>query len=582
MNEIRRVLKIAAMRLELSSLLARANLVTIAVGAAVLALLVAERLGSALFVPWVWVLPVLAALGLAAAARLWLGARRSEIDVAIEVDDRLALRERLSTALHVRDRGDAFARAAVADAVATARDPRVREQLGRRFPVAAPPRWWLSPLVLGIAAALWFVPPIDLFARDAPPDERVNEAAARSQEAVSSVVETIKESPELSEELQNALEQLAGQTVDPEAIRDRKEIQRSALKQLTDLDRALREITEGPKGKTAEALQRALDRLQAPADGPARELADALARGDFKAAQEALNKLLEQAQQGAAEREQLAAQLRDLANQMAQLAQQQQRLQELLRQAGMDPQLAANPAALQQALQNNPNLNQMQRQQLQEMVQAQQAACKVCQGLGQGLGQLAQQVAQGGQGQMAGQQAGPMGQGLQQQLNQLEAMRQMLQQAQAAAAACQGQCQGLGQGLGMQLALQQWAQQLGQGGAFGNRGQGQGGKAPIAPTPTGTKITQANAPTLPGDITFREFIDGPQITGESTRKLQQVRAAIAEAFDEAQGEMQLPQKYHRTHQHYFGELQRRTGAAPQPGEPPDKGAPAPEAKAPGN
>ena len=114
---------------------------------------------------------------------------------------------------------------------------------------------------------------------------------------------------------------------------------------------------------------------------------------------------------------------------------------------------------------------------------------------------------------------------------------------------------GLGQGLGLQQALQQWMQN--RGGAFGRRGQGAGGKAPISPTPTGRKMVKVPTKTTPGDIIARQFIDGPQIVGESTAQFRQVAAAVKEGYDEAQSEDQLPRKYSDTHKHYFGELARQ-------------------------
>jgi hypothetical protein len=169
----------------------------------------------------------------------------------------------------------------------------------------------------------------------------------------------------------------------------------------------------------------------------------------------------------------------------------------------------------------------------------------MCQGLGQGLNQMAQQMMNGQPGQ-GGQQAAD-------QLNQMEALQQMLQQAQAAANACQGQCQGIGQGLAMQQAMQWWLQQ---GGAFGKRGQGAGGKAPIAPTPTGKKVVKAPTKTGAGDIIARQFIDGPNVVGESQAKLRQVATAVSEGYDEAQNEELIPPKYRDAHKHYFGEWKK--------------------------
>jgi uncharacterized coiled-coil DUF342 family protein len=364
----------------------------------VLVLLAAERVGPAPFWPWPWLLPALAVAGALVAGRMWYARRSTELQVAVEVDERLDLRERLSTALHCQQRTDPFARAAVEDAVGTARDPKVREHLRRRFVVESPRRWWLSPLLVLAAIGIWFVPPQDLFADRTPPDPEITRTVRERDDAIEAVIKPIEESPELQEELSDLLGELSNEGPDPENLKTRQEVQRDAIKKLTDLNKRLDEILSGPKGKTAEALDKALERLRTPEDGPAKEFAEALAKGDFKSAQEALARLQEEARKGnltPEQQEQLAKQLADLAKQLEQLAQQQQQMEQMLQQAGLDPKLAQNLQALQQALQNNPNLNQQQKQQLMQMAQAQQAACQMCQGLGQGLNQMAQQMMDG-------------------------------------------------------------------------------------------------------------------------------------------------------------------------------------------
>lgn len=559
MNDIRTILRMAARRLETGALLGRIHVVAVIAAAVALLLLIVERVGPELFVPWRWTLPALVALGAIAALRLWFAGRRTEVQVAVEVDRRLELREKLSTALHCNSRTDVFARAAIEDAVIAARDPRVREQVRRKFTVAAPPRWWLSPLVIAAAVGVWFISPMNLFARDkADDDATVSEAVEQRDQAIEAVIRPIERNPDLRDELSDLLGDLSQEGTDPDALKTRQDVQRDAVKKLTDINKRLDEIINGPKGKSAESVEKSLQKLKAPDEGPAKDLAEALARGDFKGAQEAMKKMADAARDGAMskeQQEQLAKQLEDLAQQLEQMAQQQQQLQDMLANAGMNPQLAQNPQALQQAIQDNPNLNEQQKQQLQQMAQAQQAAGQMLQGLGQAMGQMAQDMQQG--------QMGPGGQQMDGQLNQMEAMQQMLREAQAAANACQGQCDGLGQGLGMQQAMQQWMQQ--RGGAFGNRGQGAGGQAPISPTPTGQQIVKSPTQTTGGDIIARQFIDGPQIVGESKAAMREVAGAVNRGYDEALGEDQLPRKYHEAHKHYFGELKKLVQEVEEPG-----------------
>lgn len=565
MNDIRALLKIAARRLELNSFIGRLHLTAMVFAGIALALMLADRISAVSFVPWVWVGPALGVAMLSIAFALWMQRRSTENHVALVVDERLDLREKLSTALHCQGRDDAFAQAAIEDAVQTARNGKTRELVRRRFAITAPAGWWISPLAAFAAIMLGFIPQMDLFAQEEQNAAVIN-AKLEAEQAVDAMVKVFDDKPELAKALEPG--DLSKDGLDHDALRRPEDIKREALRKATEFQKKLDEILNGEKGKTAEAIEESLKQLKAPEDGAAKELAEALADGDFQKAQQALNEMMEKAKNGQLNEEQkkqLAEQLQNIAEQLDKLAQQQQKLEEALKQAGMDPNLAQNAQALQQALQNNQNLNQQQKQQLQQMAQAQQAACKACQGMGQACKQMAQACKGGQMGQM-GQGAGHMAQ----QLGDMEMLQQLLQEAQAAANQCQGQCQGLGQGLNMNQAMQQWMQC--NGGMGQNRGQGQGGKAPIAPTPTGTKVEQAKVNTVEGDIIARQLFEGPQIRGDSKVKLVKVIEEARKGFDEGQTEEQIHIKYRDPQMHYFGELEKITKAKEAAAT--DKAAPA--------
>ncbi|MDY7109694.1 MAG: hypothetical protein SYC29_13750, partial [Planctomycetota bacterium] len=365
MNEIKALLSNARRRLEMTTFIGVLHVVAIVLAALLLGLVLADRAPGESFVAWPWIVPALCGASLLAAVLLWSRRRLSELQVALAVDDRLDLREKLSTALHCHQRDDAFARAAVEDAVSTARDPRVRETLRRRFKVVAPRQWWISPVVVAAAILLSFLPQADLFAREEPIDEQAGrEAQKEADEAIETVVRTIQEKPELSAELADLLGDLDkdGQTARP--LEKPEEVKREALKKVTELNKRLDEIISGEKGKTAKAVREMLAKLEAPESGLAKELAEALERGDFDAAKKALEKMAQQAESGnmsEEQKQQLAQQMQQMADQLQQLAGQQQQLQQALQQAGLDPQLANNPQALQQAIQNAGNLNQQQK-----------------------------------------------------------------------------------------------------------------------------------------------------------------------------------------------------------------------------
>ena len=189
MNDIRSILKLATRRLETASVLRCLNIVVVAVGGLIIVMLVSERVGAALFWPWLWLGPLFAVLALLVTARMWSLRRQTELQVAVEVDQRLDLREKLSTSLHVAGRDDPFARAAIEDAVHTARNRKVQELLRRRFEVGSPPRWWITPGLVVLAVVISFIDPLDLFTRDASADPEVAKTLKERDEAITAVID---------------------------------------------------------------------------------------------------------------------------------------------------------------------------------------------------------------------------------------------------------------------------------------------------------------------------------------------------------------------------------------------------------
>ncbi len=577
MNDIRDLLKKAARRIEISTYVHYAHFVAVVAAAIALALMAADRMFAEAFMPWIWIGPALAVIVAGVAAIFWARRRRNEMQIALAVDERLELREKFTTALYCEGRDDPFAQAAMDDGIRLARDTRTREQVRRKFNITAPAGWWLSPLLVLITIMISLLGPLDLFSRDVQEAADIEQTRNLVRQQIDVLVQDLSQTNQLKSELSDVLDDLqgAGSTPDPKATPE--ELRRDAIKRMTDLNRKLEEILNGEKGKAAATVEDSLSQMKQPGDGPAKELAEAMANGDFDAAKKAMQDLMDKVNQGQlddAQKQQLQEQMQNMADQLNNMAQQQNQLREALKQAGMDPNLANNPQALQQQLQNNKNLNQEQKQQLQQQMQAQQQAQQMCQGLGQACQQMAQAMQQGaGQQGQNGQQMGQMGQAgqqMMQQLDDMEAMQQLLQEAQAAMNAAQGQCQGMGQGLAMQQAMQQWKQ----GGAFGQRGQGAGGKAPRSATPTGFKAVKAPIKTTEGDIIARQLVEGPQRVGESNRQITQVTLReISDAYDESIQEDELPRKYDETMKHYFGELEKQVKAQQVESAPPAEKTP---------
>lgn len=557
MNDIRSILKIAAGRLNFSAYLAWFHQVAAGVATLALLLIIVSKMTPAARVPWEWVAPGLVAAAAVIAGALWWRRRQSEVQVAIAVDQRLELREKLSTALQIAGREDAFARAAVEDAVAVARDARTREQVRRQFPVEAPRRWWMAPLVVVVAVlAALFIPQGDLFARSPEREKAAQPVPVEVQSTLASAAEMLKQNETLGDGLKDVLDELRVDRLDPAAMKTPEGAKREALKKLTDVTDRLEEIVKGEKGKTAEALANALSKLKtSEQDGLASELTQAMKSGNFQAAKEAVEKLQKMAESGEMspeQKERLAKSLDDLSKQLAKMAEDRKALEEALRQAGMDPTLAQNPQQLQQQIQNNQNLTQQQKQQLQQMAQAQQAASQMCQGMAGAMGQMAQGM-QSGNGQQSGQGAGQMAK----MLSDAENLRQMMKEAQAMANRIAGQCQGLGQGLG---------QMPGAGAMGANPGQGRGGESSLARTPTSTKIEKIDNKDNNADIIASTMFDGPIVKGESAIQFRQAALSNAESYAEGVKDEQIPRKYHEALQRYFGELREKARRASPPAE----------------
>ena len=589
MNEIQTLIRLATRRLTLARFLETLAGGAVVGLAALLLWALATKAVPLLVTPW-WVpAAIVAAVVTIIAIARALGPGRDRVSVAIAIDQRLGLDDRLSTAVQIADRDDPFAIAAIADAASAAGRPDASRRVARAFQPSAPRGWWVSPMLLLFVVGVWtLVPQVDLFADDPDADDVVLAETNRQVESeVEELIAIIDENEMLATEMEGTLDELVNGTDDPSSLEDPRtpdEVRREAIRQVTALQDRLREILEGEDARMDATLRESLAELknEGSGDADADELAEALAKGDFKQAKEAFERLSERMESGdmsPAEAEALKDALEDLARQLEEASKKAKDLEDALRNAGLDPDLAKNPEAMQQAIENASNLNESQKQALQEAAAAQQQASEAMQQMSQAMQQMAQ-------GEPQGQQQG------QEMLSEMERMQQMLQQAQAASGQCQGACDKMGQG------LSQWAQNLaqGQGGSPGQGqgqgqgqgpgmkgpGQGQGGQAPIAPTPTGTRMQREKVEKRTGDIIAREMIEGEPVVGESRARLQRLSDRIERGFEEGLREDPIPPHLRDVHQHYFGELKKRIDAVPK-GAPEEAApaAPAAPAKEPG-
>jgi hypothetical protein len=608
------------------------------VACALLLLVVLERrlfgLSAALGVPSrsaAWLLG--AAIMLLAVAALvgWLRVHsrmRSESDVALELDARIRSGERLSTALALAaDEGaasDPFARAAIADAVAFAGDPLLAGRTREAFPVQVTGRWWIAPALLGLAIVAWMTVPQRETA--APPGkDDVVRAAERKQtpeeKRLEELVKQVERSPELAAKLDAELE-MARRTLDEGArgpVRSPEDAARESLRRMAEMEQRLAEVSGSKESKASRELQDALAKLELPKDqNAARDLAEALKQGDFEAAKKAVAELQKAA--GASDlskedREKLAKSLEDTSKQLESLAKDPSKLAEALKSAGMDPALANNPAALQQAIAQSKDLNESQKQSIQKMAQSIKDAQQQLGQMSQKMDQMAQQCKnpgqqgpqskgqQGEQGQQAqqgeqGQQAeqsgdqgkqgesGKEGDAMTQMLDKAETDRQMAKAADDAGGKCQGGGDSMSESdADSALRASSESEKGRSAGAGGKQGSGNvrqegasGGDRKIRETAFGTKFQKQKGPKQDGDVIARQLVAGQSPTGESRVGLEQVAGTIAAGYEKGSEDDPVPAHLRDVHKQYFGDLRKKFDErGVQPAKPAGGAAPAPAA-----
>lgn len=422
-------------------------------------------------------------------------------EAAVAIDERLALKEKFSTALYIRPSQDAFAMAAVKDAERTADNV----SLHKRFPVQIP----RAAGGTAVAAVLVFltallIPPLDLFGIQA---NRVKQTQAaeveqkQAREAIRKAIVKLEAAPKAvadKQEIRLALNELKRMeekpTVDPTHAKT------TAQKAEDDYQKALKEkIKQNQDFAINQEEMKEFKNLAPPSDdpGPMADAHRALAQGKFDQAVEDLSKAVDNfdkmdkkdQQKQADQMKNLSQALQKMANdpkvqqqiqkqlqqmgasqqQAQQMAQQMQRAangdkqaQQQLQQAAKQLAQQANQKSGQSAQQQRQAAQQMQQamQQMQQQANSQAAAQQLAQSA-QALSQAMQQAAQGGQqgqpkqgqnGQIAnkqgtnqpGQQAGQQ-QGKQQMANAAKQMQQQLQQMQAVANDAQQVAAGNGQ-----------------------------------------------------------------------------------------------------------------------------------------
>ena len=579
MNDIRSLLRSAARRLYFIDVLQTLTIALSAGLGALIVILLAHK-----FTAWepAWERTLLAT-GVAAVvlALVWSLVRRPRgMALADEIDRRADLRETVSTAFLVSGSEDSWNKAVVESAVVRARSVDVRAAA----PIEAPRGWWV-PIALAAVLFGGMMTPWRYDLTGVLAQREIEAEEQREFELVSAEVKAAEEKVEralaqagIKPEEGDEEEDGASEELKPEEPKTPEEVRRAALKKLTSLNEELTRVRDGEKGKTLEAMRSELSRLKTPGEGPAQEFGRNLARGNFTAAREALEKMMQEANSGELSDEQkqeLKRQLEDMANQMDQLAKDQSALERELQEAGFSAeqaqQMAQNQQAMQEGLEQAQNLTEAQKQAMQAAQQAAESASNALQGMSGAMGQMAQGMQQGQQG--VGQQgvegmAGMAGQlsGMEMMQAEMGAVSQAMStlQSQMAQISGQGQGQGQGSGFGESMGGQPGMGQFAEGNSNqqGQRTGGAGrGENPFGPDESPSdfllKTEKATVRDQGGPTIGETTIYGQQIIGESTIEVGEAVAAATARAEDAIETMRVPRELHDPVRNYFGRIEEQ-------------------------
>ena len=286
------------------------------------------------FPVWVgrWLAASLAAAVLAASLFATLRAP-SRDTVATEIDHRFGLRERISSAIAIRDddRDSAFGESLLADAERHADRLAIPDQ----FPLRPAKAVWVPTVAAAILAAAWvWVEPAQLADTAAVTidSDEVRQVKAATEELKKRIArqrrkaeqEGIEESQELFRRIEAELDDIARRS-----NLDRKR----ALIEMNELKKQLEKRRD--ELGSPDQIRRAMSNMKGFESGPGERLAKSLEKGDFGDAEKTLRDLAKRLRDGdlsGAEREQLREQVEAMQRQLEQAAAAHERKKQELQQ----------------------------------------------------------------------------------------------------------------------------------------------------------------------------------------------------------------------------------------------------------
>ncbi|MGQ9652143.1 MAG: hypothetical protein ACUVXJ_18760 [Phycisphaerae bacterium] len=498
------------------------------------------------------------------ASVVWTVVTRETLSVAAAtLDDAAGLRERISSAIYCEKMDDPFGQAVVADANRVTHGLTVSRHLPLRFPQSAA---YAGASLLFALLVFWLFPVVDLagkqeaLQKQLEQQKRVERTAALVQPLIDKQVEALrKRYPALEQEMQ----QLAALKNVQAATRP-EDVAKEPIKQVNNLAREIENKKENPDLAKIEEFQKIAQKLEARqrGDSAVSKLVQAMAQGDYKSAQQALEEMkldlmkAPKADEDKQKAEELRNQIHKLGDQLKELAENDKKLQQELAKTGMKPDEIARALEHLKKQDLDALKEQLKKQGLSEKdIQKLANQLKKCQGgcqMASKLGDSLKQAAQGQQGQQGSGQGSEAGfTEAADQLSEMEALQQEMNQLTAAAADLQqmqdqlsqaGQCGGMGLGEG-QLKESQ--------GGMGSLGQGRGNIAPKTETGAKTTAQKAKVESHPGAIISTQFVHGEQIAGQVTEEYVEAVISKEREVSDAINREAIPRQYHKSVSKYF-------------------------------
>ncbi|MEL6106920.1 MAG: hypothetical protein AAFU85_12820 [Planctomycetota bacterium] len=458
--------------------------------------------------------------------------------VALEVDKRFGLNERLSNSLAMMpaDRETDFGIATIEDAGKRADEIQIADQ----FRLEPNKVGWL-PLAITpvLVIVLMLVEPVQRSAADS--ESSVDPAVAKQVQRVALQLKKRIEQQKRNADakgLKEARDLFAKMEQDLNKITDKKDTDRKeAMIALNDLKKKLEE-RRSQLGST-EQMRKAMSQMKSIQAGPAEQAAKSIAKGDFGKAQkmvEDLAKKLRKGELSEKEKEQLKKQVEQLKKKMEEAIEKQKKKEQELKDK---IEQARREGRTEDAKQMQQKLDQMQQQQQQQQQQMQQMA--------QQLGQCAQAMQQG-DSQSAAEALESMADQLgdmQQEMSELKDLESAMNELSQSKEQMRGDGNEMGQNMGQGNGEGE-GDGLGEGSGRGDRPEEEGD--------TNSYETQVRGKVQRGKSVITGFADGPNKKGVTREDVKNsIETAISEESDPLENQT-LPRTERDHARDYFNKL----------------------------